>query len=192
MTLGTICGYKWPPSTSIDPHLKIQIHTTEEDHRIALLAALAITIHVAESALPSPIPGLKPGLANIVTIVCLCHWGWRTAAWVSGLRVLVGSILLGTFLSPTFLLSLSGAVASLIVLGLATRLPGQGFGPVGYSLIAAMAHMTAQFYVAYVLFIPHQAIWYLLPVLMTMAVIFGITSGIMAKAVLERFNKISP
>ncbi len=170
--------------------MKIHVQTSPQDRRIALLAALAITIHVAESTLPSPIPGLKPGLANIVTIICLCLWGWRTAAWVSGLRVLVGSILLGTFLSPTFVLSFSGAIASIIAIGLATRLPGQGFGPVGYSLIAAMAHMGAQFYVAYLLFIPHQAIWYLLPVLMTMAVVFGITSGIMAKAIIERFNKI--
>jgi len=169
--------------------LKIRIETTPEDHRIAWLAALAITIHIAESALPSPVPGVKPGLANVVTIVCLCLWDWRTAAWISGLRILVGSLLLGTFLSPTFFLSCAGAIAALIALGLASQAPGRGFGPVGYSLIAAMAHMMGQFYLAYLLFIPHPAIWHLLPVLMTMAVIFGITSGIIAKAVTERFSR---
>lgn len=163
--------------------MKLRIQTTRADHRIAWLTALAITIHIAESALPSPIPGVKPGLANIVTIICLMHYGWQTAAWISILRVLVGSIMIGTFLSPTFALSLSGAVASILVLGLASRWPGQGFGPIGYSLLAAMAHMTAQFFTAYTLFIPHQGLFQLLPILMTMAVVFGLTSGIIANQI---------
>ena len=50
-------------------------NTTREDHRIAWLAALAITLHIVESALPSPIPGVKPGLANIITIIALIQFG---------------------------------------------------------------------------------------------------------------------
>jgi heptaprenyl diphosphate synthase len=173
--------------------LKLHLQTTREDHRIAWLTALAITIHIAESALPSPIPGVKPGLANIITIICLMHYGWRTAAWVSILRVLVGSLLVGTFLSPTFALSLSGAVASIIVLGLASLLPrkgaSQGFGPIGYSLMAALAHMAAQFTTAYWLFIPHTGLFHLLPILMTVAAIFGLASGIIAKHMINRIKQ---
>lgn len=168
--------------------MKLTIQTTREDHRIAWLAALAITIHIAESALPSPIPGAKPGLANIITIVCLMLYGWRSAAWVALLRVLVGSLLIGTFLSPAFALSLSGAIASLVVLGLASRLPGIEFGAVGYSLLAAMAHMAAQFFTAYTLFIPHEGLLRLLPVLMTMAIFFGAASGIIAHHVIVRIK----
>src|SRR3990170_5270477 len=124
--------------------MKLTIETTREDHRIAWLAALAITIHIAESVLPSPVPGIKPGLANVVTIIVLMLFGWSAAAWVALLRVLVGSLLLGTFLSPTFMLSLGGAVASMAVLGVAGRLPGRGAGPVGYSGLGAVAHMGAQ------------------------------------------------
>jgi heptaprenyl diphosphate synthase len=168
--------------------MKLTLQTTREDHRIAWLAALAITIHIAESALPSPIPGAKPGLANIITIVCLMHYGWRTAAWVAMLRVVVGSLLIGTFLSPTFAMSLAGAVASLVVLGLASRLPGAGFGAIGYSLLAAMAHMAAQFFTAWLLFIPHEGLLRLLPILMTMAVFFGGASGIIAHQVMVRIK----
>ena len=46
----------------------MQIQTTAEDHRIAWLSALAITIHIMESAIPAPLPGLKPGRANVITI----------------------------------------------------------------------------------------------------------------------------
>ncbi len=150
---------------------------TRDDMRIAWLAALAIAIHMAEGAIPSPLPGAKPGLANVVTVAVLCLYGWRAAVWVGLLRVLVGSLLIGTFLSPTFLMSLSGAVASLLALGLASRLPGRGFSPLGLCLLAAVVHMMAQFLVAYTLFIPHPGLFALLPALMTMAAFFGIVSG---------------
>jgi heptaprenyl diphosphate synthase len=155
-----------------------------DDYRIAWLAALAITIHIAESALPSPLPGVKPGLANVVTIAVLLLYGWRAAIWVSLLRVLVGSLLVGTFLTPTFVLSLTGAVAALAAVGLGQWLSRSGLGPVGYCLLAAMAHMAGQFHAAYVLFIPHPALFALLPVLMTVAVFFGLLSGIIVKAMM--------
>ena len=157
---------------------------TAEDYRIAWLAALAITIHIAESVLPAPLPGIKPGLANVVTIAALLLYGWRAAVWVSLLRVVVGSILIGTFLTPTFVLSFSGAVAAITVIGIGYLLPGRGLGPVGYCLLASMAHIAAQFFVAYRLFIPHEALFGLLPVLMTVAVCFGLLSGIIVQAMM--------
>ena len=164
--------------------------TTRDDHLIAWLTALAVTIHIAESALPSPVPGIKPGLANVVTIAVLVRYGWRMAVWVTLLRVLVSSLLLGSFLSPTFMLSLSGALCSALVLALAyiaaQRLPGAGLSALGYSVLAALAHMAGQFAVAYALFIPHPALLYLLPVLMSAAVIFGVVSGIIAQTMLLR------
>lgn len=156
------------------------VTATAEDRRIAWLAALAITIHMAETALPTPLPGAKPGLANIITITVLVTYGWRTAAWVAGLRVLAGSLLLGTFLTPTFILSLGGTLASVAVLWPAQRLPGPGFSAIGYSVLAALAHMSAQFGLAWLLFIPHPGLAYLLPILLTIAVFFGLLNGIIA------------
>ena len=163
----------------------MHITATREDLRIAWLTALAITIHVVESAFPSLLPGLKPGLANVVTVAVLIRFGWSSAAWVSLLRVLVGSLILGTFLSPTFVLSLSGAACSIAVLAPASRLPGIHFGPVGYSVLAALAHMGGQFLAAYWLFIPHPGLLHLLPVLMTAALLFGLLGGIIARIMLD-------
>lgn len=168
--------------------MQLELRTTREDHRIAWLTALAIAVHVLESGLPMPLPGVKPGLANVITVAVLVHYGWRIAAWVSVLRVLVGSLVLGTFLSPTFALSLGGAVAAVVALGLGRLLPGRGLGPVGYSLLAALAHMAAQFALAYVLFIRHEAILVLLPVLMSFAVLTGVVNGIIAAAMLKRIS----
>lgn len=162
---------------------------TREDYRIAWLAALAITIHIAESMLPSPLPGIKPGLANVVTIAALLLYGWRAAVWVSLLRVVVGSILIGTFLTPTFVLSFSGALAAVAIIGLGSLLPGRGLGPIGYCLLASMAHIAAQFFVAYRLFIPHEALFGLLPVLMTAGVGFGLASGLLVQAMMTHINR---
>ncbi len=161
----------------------VSLPTTPEDHLVAWFAALAVTVHVIEAALPSPLPGVKPGLANVITLVLLARFGFSLAAWVALLRVLVGSLLLGTFLSPTFVLSLSGAFGSLAALWAASRT--QHFGPIGHGLLAAQAHMAAQFGVAWVLFVPHTALAHLLPPLMTVAVATGLASGIIARHVLR-------
>lgn len=162
------------------------VWTTAADHRIAALAALAVTIHLAEAALPSPLPGFKPGLANVITLVALFLHGWRVAVWVTGLRVLVAGLLLGTFLSPTFLLSLAGAAGALLALLVAHRLPG--IGPLGLAILAALAHMTAQFLLAWWVFLPHPALPLLLPPLLAMALVTGALSGTIALMVLRRLR----
>jgi heptaprenyl diphosphate synthase len=168
------------------------VKTTREDHLIAGFAALAITIHIAESALPSPLPGVKPGLANVVTLLVLCHYGWRMAAWVALLRVLVGSVLIGTFLSPAFFLSAAGALASITALGLLSAisraLPVWAVGPLGLGVASALAHMTGQFWIAYTLFVPHPGLLTLYPVLMTFAAVLGVVGGVLTRTVLARLN----
>lgn len=168
------------------------IQTHRDDYIIAGLAALAITIHVAESALPSPMPGVKPGLANVVTLAAFFLFGLRVAVWVSLLRVLVGSLFIGTFLSPTFILSFSGAACSIFALAVAySWMKYMRFiapGPVGLGVVAAMAHMVGQFYAAYWMFIPHKALFNLLPILMTAALIFGIISGLITISILSHLK----
>lgn len=151
------------------------------DRQIAGFAALAVVIHVLEAAVPSPLPGVKPGLANVITLVVLFRHGWVTAAWVAGLRVLVSSLLLGSFMTPTFMLSASGAIASTLLLGIAyalfgTRRPWSP-GPFGCALLAAWAHMAAQLFVAWSLFVPHDGLWRLAPLLLTASTVFAAASG---------------
>ena len=72
----------------------LHIKTTLDDHRVAKLAAMAIGLHMLESIIPSPLPGVKPGIANIVTLYVLYRFDFATAAWVSLLRVFASSLLL--------------------------------------------------------------------------------------------------
>lgn len=162
----------------------IELPVTGEDRRIARLAALAIGLTLAEAAIPSPIPGVKPGLANIVVLTVLLQYGWRAAAWVSALRVLAGGLLLGTLFSPGFWLSAAGALASLMVLGLARHLPERHFGPVSLSVLAAFGHIGGQLALAGVWLLPAAALVKLAPLFAAAALIFGAVNGVIVARLL--------
>ena len=53
----------------------ISIEATAADHHVAKLTALAIGLHIIEAVIPSPLPGVKPGVANIVTLFVLYKYG---------------------------------------------------------------------------------------------------------------------
>ncbi len=156
----------------------IELPVTADDRRIARLAALALGLTLAEAALPSPVPGVKPGLANIVVLLVLLQFGWRAAAWVSGLRVLAGGILLGTLFAPGFWLSAAGACSSLAVLAAARHLPARHFGPVSLSVLAAFAHIAGQLALAAAWLLPAVAIFKMLPVFAAAALVFGAVNGL--------------
>ena len=162
----------------------INITTTAEDHHIAKLTALAIGLHLLEAVFPSPLPGVKPGIANIVTLYVLYQYDFATAAWVSLLRVFASSLLLGHFLSPTFVLSLSGAIVSLSTLFLIQRLPKRYFSAISLSIIAAFAHIAGQLIVVRFWLIPHAGVSYLIPIFALAALIFGVINGVITAKLL--------
>lgn len=162
----------------------IELPVDADDRHIARLAALAIGLTLAEAAIPSPVPGVKPGLANIVILFVLWQYGWRTAAWVSALRVLAGSLLFGTLLAPGFWLSAAGALASLTVLGLAQHLPRRWFGPVAHSVLAAFAHLGGQLALAAGWLLPSAALFTLLPLFAMAALVFGAINGVVTARLL--------
>ncbi len=164
------------------------INTTKEDHRIAKLTALAIGLHIIEAVFPSPLPGVKPGIANIVTLYVLVNYGFGTAAWVSLLRVFASSLLLGNFLSPTFILSLSGALFSLAMLYLAQYLPKKYFSVITLSILAAFAHITGQLIMVRLWLIPNAGVAYLIPIFALAALVFGVINGLITIQLLEQLG----
>ena len=94
------------------------IGETRINHRIttlSLIVALGVVLHRLEILIPLPSPWIKLGLANVMTLVTLIFFGLRDAVTVTLLRIMLGSIVGGTFLSSTFFLSLSGGVTSVLV-----------------------------------------------------------------------------
>lgn len=169
-----------------------ELRVTAEDRRVAWLATAAVGLALVDAAIPSPLPGVKPGLANIVTLVVLLRYGWGTAAWVSGLRLLAGSLLLGYFLAPGFFLALTGSLFSLLTLGLARHLPGRWFGPVSLSILAAFAHIGGQLLLARLWLVPHDGVFLLTPIFAGAALVFGTLNGLIAAKLLSESPVVEP
>ena len=168
----------------------IKIKTTLLDHQIAQLSAIAIGLSLIESVLPSPMPGVKPGIANIITLYAMYRFNFRTAIWVSILRVFATSLILGQFLSPTFMLSLAGSLLSLLTLYFSIKLPSRFFSPMGLSVLSSFAHITGQLLLVRLWLIPHASIYYLIPIYSVAALIFGLINGWITYRLLKHHNSI--
>ncbi len=147
---------------------------------MSLLVAMSIVLHTLEQMIPLPSPWIKLGISNIATLLALVLLGFQAAIIVTLLRVLIGSILFGTFLSPTFMLSLIGGMASAIVMGLSYKLCRRYFSLIGISLFGAYTHTTVVIILVYYFIIHHKDLFYLLPVFLTFSAVTGIINGIIA------------
>lgn len=149
--------------------------------RLGLLIALAGAVQAVESLVPSPAPWFRLGLGNTVVLVVLHRWGPREGVWVAAGKVLLGSLLAGRLFSPAFLLSLGGTAAAVAAMAAVLRAsPPLGF--VGVSVLGAQAHVLAQLFLA-TLLLRTPALWSLLPLLSSLAVLAGCLTGIVAHRV---------
>ncbi len=143
-----------------------------------MLAAYAIGLHGLERMIPAPVPWLRFGLANIITLTALVMYGVRVALTITLIRVLLVSLLTGSFLGPGFVLSLGGGLASTLAMGGACFLSRGIFSPIGISLLGATAHNLAQLGLAYFLFIGRiEAILFVAPLILFLGIITGVVNG---------------
>ena len=107
----------------------------------ALLAALALALSWAESflILPLPVPGMKLGLANIVTLYALYTLSFPAALFILLVRCTLGAFFAGSISSLLF--SLCGGLLALIIMALFRRSPLSIYG---VSLCGAAAHNIGQ------------------------------------------------
>lgn len=151
---------------------------------LGVLTAAAIVIAILESFIPSVgIPGVKLGLANIVILIILYELGIWEAITVNLLRVLVVSLVRGTFLSMGFLMSLTGCVLSLGIMILFYLLVKK-FSIIGVSVIGSVFHVTGQILIA-MIFLGSAYIFLYLPVIAISAIITGVFVGIVAKLIIN-------
>ena len=151
---------------------------------LGVLTASAIVIAILESFIPSiGIPGGKMGLANIVILIILYELGIWEAGVVNLLRVLVVSLVRGTFLSMGFLMSLTGAALSFGIMVLFYLLIKK-FSIVGVSVIGSVFHVTGQIIIA-MIFLGSAYIFLYLPIIAISAIITGVFVGIIAQLIIK-------
>lgn len=175
-------------TNEILPEINEQNHS--ENFHIALLSAYAVGLHSIEALIPTPIPWLRFGFTNIITLTTLLLYGLKAGMTVTLIRVFVGSLFMGTFLGPAFALSLGGGVSSTLVMWFAKVLFGRLFSPIGLSLLGALAHNIVQLFLAYLFFVRRlEAIVFISPIIILFGIITGAFNGIVTSLIIKRIRE---
>lgn len=156
---------------------------------MALLTAIALTIFTVEAQLPTlaPVPGMKLGLANIVTVWALFTLGPRDAWMILMARILLGSIFSGQMVTLAYSLS-GGLLCFLVTAGLRQVVTVKQIWVA--SVFGAMGHNVGQLLAATAI-LGTNVVWYYFPILMVSGVVTGAFTGLGAQFLyghLERLN----
>lgn len=155
---------------------------------MAMLTAVALIIFVVEAQIPAlvPIPGIKLGLSNIVTVFAVFVLGSWEAALILAVRIFLGAVFAGNF--STILYSAGGgALAILITILLRKILKKNQLWVAG--CLGAIAHSVGQMAVAIaVTGTPGLAIY--LPVMIVCSILTGLFTGLCAQFLVNRRNDL--
>ena len=155
--------------------------------RLALLTAIALTIFLVEAQLPAaPIPGVKLGLANIVTVYAIFALGPRDALMVLCARVFLGAVFSGQMM--TLLYSGAGGLLSWLALCLLCRLLDRKQMWLA-SPVAGMCHNVGQLLAAAGVMRTWAVLAYL-PYLVIAGVVAGLFTGVAAQVLDGRLEKL--
>lgn len=151
---------------------------------LALLDAIALTIFMVEAQIPAlvPIPGIKLGLSNIVTVFTVFAIGpWEGAA-VLFVRIFLGAVFAGNFSS--ILYSAAGGLCAIVITMLLRRILKQNQLWVA-GCLGAVAHSIGQMAVAiFVTGTPAIAVY--LPVMLACSIVTGLFTGLCAQVLVNR------
>ena len=131
-----------------------------------------------------PLPGVKLGLANIVTVFTVFALSPKDGILVLSARIFLGAVFAGNF-STIFYSAAGGACAILVTIGLKKILKGNQLWVAG--CLGAMAHSIGQMAMAVILLGTPSIIIYL-PVMIVISIITGLFTGLCAQFLVNRGN----
>lgn len=155
---------------------------------MAMLCAIALTIFMVEAQIPPlvPMPGVKIGLSNIVTVFAVFALGYWEAAAILFVRIFLGAVFAGNF-STIFYSAAGGLCAILVTIGLRRILTDRQLWVAG--CIGAVAHSIGQMAMAIILTGTPSLIVYL-PVMIVCSIITGAFTGSCAQVLVNRGKDI--
>ena len=155
---------------------------------LSLFIGMELALSAIESLIPPfiPLPGIKLGLANIVTLTAFSLIPGKQVFLIVALRLILTGLVLGTFLVPAFWLSCGGGLLSFFVMALLNG--RRGISVLGVSLAGAAAHNTGQVLAAAVL-LSNSAIFYYMPWLLLWSLPMGLATGFSARAAIQALSR---
>ena len=155
----------------------------------AFFTAIAATVYFLESMVVRalPFPFLRIGLANVIIVYLLMRREFIFAFTVNIMKTVIGGLISFTLMSPATLLSVSGGIASLLVMWLllVSRLR---FSILGISIAGAVVHNIVQVLMVRWLIIPRESILLLMPVLMLIGIVTGFVTGAIAYELYQKLE----
>lgn len=151
---------------------------------LSLLSAIALTIFMVEAQIPAlvPIPGIKLGLANIVTVFTVFAIGPKEGAAVLFVRVFLGAVFAGNF--STILYSGAGGLCAILTtIGAKHILTQKQLWIAG--VLGAIAHSIGQMAMAVAITQTVGLLAYL-PVMIAVGILTGAFTGLCAQFLVER------
>ena len=155
---------------------------------LALLSAIALTIFMVEAQIPPlvPLPGVKLGLANIVTVFAVFALGAKEGAAVLSVRIFLGAVFAGNF-STIFYSAAGGAAAIGVTILLKKILTDNQLWVAGS--VGAIAHSVGQMAMAILISgTPGLAVY--LPVMIVISIVTGLFTGLCAQFLVNRGGKL--
>lgn len=156
-----------------------------KDAVIIILICNAILISLLELLIPVPIPvpGVKLGLANIITIIAIVFLDLKDVLLIVSTRCVVSAVLSKGITALPF--SLTGGILSALVMWLCYRKMSRLLSIKGISVAGAITHNVAQLSVAS-LILGESVLLYYLPVLMISAIVTGLITGFISELTVEK------
>lgn len=169
---------------------KVSISKSRRIAFCAMFTALALALSIMESYFPVgiliPVPGIKLGLANIVTVFAIVSLSPVDTVLI----ILVRCFVMGLFTGPvSFMFSLFGAIFAFIVMQIMTLGLGRIFSVVGISMGGAVMHNAGQILAAVIVMKDTGLIFAYLPFLMLIALLTGALTGFAAMPVITNLMK---
>lgn len=154
---------------------------------LAVLTAVALIIFVIELQIPNPfpIPGIKPGLANIITVYAVYHYRAAEVAALVTVRLLLGAVFTGNV--SALIYSAAGAYLCLAGMLLLRRWIDEKHLWIS-SVFGAVLHNTGQMAAAFLITQTPQLLLYY-PFLIVSGCLAGAFTGLCAQLVTARLNK---
>lgn len=155
--------------------------------RSGFYLAVALILGYLESLIPlnMGIPGIKLGIANIILLCCMYTDGFAMTAMIALLKTLVLGLLFGNAIA--FAMSVCGGTLSVIIMFILKKC---SVGIPSASAVSAVAHNIGQLSAA-ALIMSSTTVFYYLPILTVSGIITGLITGVSAKYILKRADKIN-
>lgn len=144
---------------------------------LAIFTAIAVVVNILEMYIPI-IPGtaFKIGFANIITLIVVFVYSPKEAIIVGLMRIFVAGLLGPSGFGPTFMLSLTGGVFSILTIVIFRML--DKFSLVGVSVMGSIMHVFGQILAARFIFA--EVVTFYAPIMLFLSIPAGIFTGILA------------